>query len=89
MNSKTNWELQIDPSVYKSLKRIPVKDKKRILSFFSELEINPYSGDIAKIKNQENIWRRRIGSYRIFFEIYLEEKVVHVFHVERRTTTTY
>ena len=71
-----NMRLQIDPSVYKTIKRIPVKDRKRILSSFSELEINPHSGDFVKIKNQTNVWRRRIGSYRIFFEIYLEENTV-------------
>lgn len=89
MNLKENWGLQIDPSVFKSLKKLIRKDKERVLSVIKELETNPHSGDIQKIKGEDNVWRRRVGSYRLFFEIYPEEKVVHIFHVERRTTTTY
>ncbi len=89
MNLKPNWVLQIDPSVPKGLKRIPQKDKERILQIIKSLGEDPYFGDIQKISGEENVWRRRIGSYRIFYEIYPREKSVYVFHIERRTTTTY
>lgn len=89
MNSKSNWVLQIDQSVPKSFKRIPQKEKERIYKAIESLESDPYSGDIQKISGEENVWRRRIGSYRIFYEIYPQEKIIHVFRVERRTTTTY
>lgn len=89
MNSEKNWKLQIDPTIFKSLKKLTIKDREKILSAIGELEINPYLGDIQKIKNETNVWRRRIGSYRLFFEIYPGEKIVLAFHVERRTTTTY
>ncbi len=89
MNSEKNWGLQIDPLVFKSLKKLIKKEKEGILSTIEELAINPHFGDIQKIKGENNVWRRRIGSYRLFFEIYPEEKIVHIFHVQRRTTTTY
>lgn len=41
------------------------------------------------MKGEENVWRRRVGSYRIFYEIMPEENTIHVFHAERRTTRTY
>jgi len=53
------------------------------------LPSNPYRGDIEKMKGEENIWRRRIGAYRIFYEIIPKEKVIYVFRAERRTTKTY
>lgn len=89
MNSKANWVLQIDPQVLKALKHFPQKDKKRILSIINNLSADPYAGDLQKIKGEGNVWRRRVGSYRIFFEVYIQEKVIHIFHAERRTTTTY
>ena len=50
---------------------------------------SPYIGDIEKIKGESNLWRRRIGAYRVFYEIKQEERIVHVFWVERRTSKTY
>lgn len=89
MNSRVNWELQVDPGIYKTLKRIPLEEAQKILEVLSQLAQNPYFGDLQKIKGEKNVWRRRVGSYRIFFEIYSKEKVIHVFHLERRTTSTY
>lgn len=89
MNSSGNWVLQIDLNVLKILKKFPRKDNERILEAIEHLPENPYLGDIQKMRGEQNVWRRRIGSYRIFFEIFPKENVIHVFHVERRTTTTY
>lgn len=88
-NSSEAWVLQIDPAVLKALKKFPQKDMKRIVSVVNGLTTAPYSGDIQKMKGEKNVWRRRIGSYRLFFELLQEEKVIHVYHVERRTTATY
>ena len=88
-NLNKNWVLQIDPKVLKIVKKFPQKDTKRIVAVLESLPTNPYAGDIQKMAGEKNVWRRRIGSYRIFFELITEEKVIHVYHAERRTTTTY
>ena len=59
------------------------------MAVINELATNPFVGDIQKMKGEENIWRKRVGSYRVRYEIIKEEKVVHVFRVERRTSKTY
>ena len=89
MNLNRNWVLRIDESVYKFLSRIPQKDARHIVSVISILPNNPFYGDIQKIKDEENVWRRRIGTYRIRYELIPKEKIVHVFLVERRTSNTY
>ncbi len=89
MNSNKNWVLQIDPAVLKSLKKFPQKDSRRITIVIESLTTNPYAGDIQKMKGEDNVWRRRLGSYRVFYEILPEENIIHVYHVERRTTQTY
>ena len=89
MKSEINWLLQVDNSVFKFLKKLTKNDRERIYSSIKKLEVDPYAGDIKKMKNAGDSWRLRIGSYRVFFEIHIEEKVIYVFHAERRTTTTY
>lgn len=89
MKLKRNWVLQIDPAVFKNLKKMPRKDVERILFIIENLPFNPFVGDIQKMKSEKNIWRRRIGSYRIFYEILPDLSIIHVFRVERRTSKTY
>ncbi|OGH67048.1 hypothetical protein A3I84_01400 [Candidatus Nomurabacteria bacterium RIFCSPLOWO2_02_FULL_36_8] len=89
MNLEKKWELKIDLGVHKDLSKVPKDYAKKILDVILLLEDNPYAGDIEKIKGEENIWRRRTGSYRIFYEIYPEFNFVHVLWVERRSSKTY
>ena len=89
MSLSRNWDLRIDPSVFKFLKRIPSHDAEAIIQIIKALPTNPYFGDIQKMKDEENVWRRRIGSYRFFYKIKNTENVILVFHLERRTSKTY
>jgi len=89
MGSSKSWDLQIDPSVFKALKRTPRHDTEVLLGVIRLLSTNPYFGDIQKMKGENNAWRRRIGSYRIFYKIKVIERTILVFHLERRTSKTY
>ena len=84
-----NWELHLRKRVKKYLLRFPQKDQIYIAAGLKKLVINPYSGDIEKILGEENVWRRRVSAYRIFYEIISQEKVIRVFRIEHRTSKTY
>lgn len=89
MSSNKNWLLKIDENVYREFRKFPKKDFMRIIMVLEDPNFSPYIGDIEKIKGESNLWRRRIGAYRVFYEIKQEERIVHVFWVERRTSKTY
>ena len=89
MSLSTNWDLQIDSSVFKVLKRMPRRDTEAVSGVIRLLLLDPYYGDIQKMKGEENVWRRRIGAYRIFYKIRVSEKIILVFKLERRTSKTY
>lgn len=84
-----SWEVLIHPKVKKELKRFPPKDARRIEETFHQFRTNPFAGDVEKMEGEENVWRRRIGSYRISYELFSKRKVVFIYRVKRRTTTTY
>ena len=79
MNSPANWDLQIDQAVLKALKKIPQKHSQMLVSAIKLFPVNPYFGDIQKMKGENHTWRRRIGFYRIFYKIKLEQKIILVF----------
>ena len=41
----------------------------RILAELEKLQTNPFSGDIKRIKGKEDIFRLRLGSFRVYFRI--------------------
>ena len=53
------------------------------------MTLDPYSGDIAVLKGMRRTLRRRVGDYRIFFDLDSSLRRITVLKIDRRTTTTY
>jgi len=81
--------LRIDERVYKDLHKVPKDYADKIIGVIESFALDPYAGDIQKIKGERYVWRRRVGDYRVFYEIYPERKFISVFHVEIRSSKTY
>ena len=84
-----SWAVVVDGYARKYLKRIPKKDVDNIKSALKELVYNPYAGDIEKMGGDKNVWRRRVGAYRLLYEIYENRQIVYVAEIKRRTSKTY
>lgn len=84
-----NWELHLRGHVKKTIRRLSEKDRMRIAEALKELRSDPYMGDIEKLEGEENSWRRRIGAFRITYEVDAKEKIIRIFKIKRRTSTTY
>jgi mRNA-degrading endonuclease RelE of RelBE toxin-antitoxin system len=82
------WIVLLAGPARKSLDRVPATDRKRILAALDEMQRDPFGGDIRKLQGLPG-FRRRVGNWRIFFEIVAEHRQVVVTAVERRTSTTY
>ena len=52
------------------------------------MQSDPLAGDVIKLAGQ-NAFRRRVGNYRIIFDIDFKALAVDVLDIQRRTTTTY
>ena len=50
---------------------------------------NPYGGDVLRLQGMLGDFRRRVGSYRIFFSVEASLGIVHVDAVLRRKPATY
>ena len=65
------------------------KDINRIREAISIFSVDPYFGDIRRLKGSENIWRRRVGNYRVIYQVDDDKELVSVLDIRRRTTKTY
>lgn len=88
MTSFENWVLLIEPRVAKAAKKFPKRDREHIGTAVAEMRLNPYTGDFTKLDGG-NVWRRRVGSYRIFFEVDQIARTIIIFRIRRRGSNTY
>ena len=88
-SSNRSWRVVLADRTKKQLRRIPVTSRERISRALNAIESDPWSGDIDKLDGDEISWRRRVGNYRIIFDILSTERVVFIHEITRRTSSTY
>lgn len=82
-----NWILLVTNPARKDLAKLPRQDQVRIERALDALRRDPFSGDIKRL--EPSGWRRRVGNYRIFYDLYIDERLIVVTAIRRRTSTTY
>lgn len=71
------------PSVLKKSKRFPKKDLKRIKEKLDSLCEDPYVNAI-KVREIKDVWRVRVGDYRILYRIENNRMVILVVRIDHR-----
>lgn len=76
-----NWRIYVRSKARKQLRGLPLEYVERIELVIDEMAANPFSGDIEKMGGEANVWRRRIGVYRVKYEISIGERTIQVFSI--------
>jgi len=84
-----NWNLIVAEPARKELKRLDPPDRDRILSVIREMVNDPHAGDVARLKGERFAWRRRVGVFRIIYDLDPATRLITIQHIARRTSTTY
>ncbi len=75
----------ISRKALKELQGIPRSERELIKDRISKLAFFPLAHlDVQKLKGYENIYRLRVGEYRVIFEYQNDERVVRVLKVGKR-----
>ena len=83
------WTIHIAKPAQKELVRAPAKSQRLLRVALEEMQQNPFRGDIVRLTSERATWRRRVGAYRIFFDVHPEHQHIDVVDIARRTSTTY
>jgi mRNA interferase RelE/StbE len=82
------YEIRVASSkVEKELAKIPGGDRERVIHQVRKLAETPRPSGIKALA--PNIYRLRIGSYRVIYKVYDEEGVILVGRFARRSEKTY
>ena len=79
------YQIVVKPSARKELKKLPVFIATSIASKIDSLAKNPRPEGCKKlVNNKEELWRIRVGDYRILYAIDDSIRIVDIHHVGNR-----
>jgi mRNA-degrading endonuclease RelE of RelBE toxin-antitoxin system len=83
------WTVLVASPARKQHAKFPARDQARVSAAIAQMADDPFTGDVLKLEGEGNGWRRRVGSYRIFFSVDASIRTVFVSAIVRRTSKTY
>lgn len=78
------YEIIIKPSAEKEMDRLPSRIRQRIIAALEELSAEPRPSGCAKLHGPDDLWRIRVGQYRVVYAIQDEALMVLVVRVAHR-----
>jgi mRNA interferase RelE/StbE len=82
---KADYKIQFVLRAAKELKDCPTQQIRKIITQIDALSQNPRPANSKKLKgNTENIWRIRIGDYRVIYHISDTIKIITIRHNRHR-----
>lgn len=85
MDSK-KFSIEVDPRADKDIKKLQHVNTtltNRIVKLIDSLASYPFSGKPLK-GNKQGCYSLRTGDYRIIYEVYISQKVVHIIRIGHR-----
>ena len=76
--------IEFHPSADKALRKLPVGTQRRIVAAVERLADDPRPPGCVKLAGDENLWRIRVGDYRVVYEIHDKRLLVLVVRVGHR-----
>jgi mRNA interferase RelE/StbE len=78
-----NWTVNYHRDLAKEIRRLPKPTVKRLLETIESLATDPRPPDCQKVEGYD-LWRIRIGDYRILYQIDEENRTVNSYRVGHR-----
>lgn len=82
------WGLVIASRAKRQFRRLSADERDSIDGAFSEMCENPFRGDVKFLRGLETL-RRRVGDWRILYQLNEPRKLIVVTAIKRRGSTTY
>lgn len=79
-----NYEVRITKSAEKELKKLDSSAVLKIVAAMKSLEFDPFPYGCRKLASYEDIYRYRIGRYRIIYEVQDKKLIVRVIKIGHR-----
>lgn len=79
-----SYELEISRTAEKQLKRLPGEEQRRVAAALVALAGNPLPRGARKLHGYEDVFRIRVGRYRILYSVADDRLVIIILKVGHR-----
>ena len=78
------YKIAFKPVVKKDFRKLSTQDATRVRKAIDALATNPKGKGCSRLKAKEKLWRKRVGSIRIVYEIIEQTLIVTIINVAHR-----
>lgn len=78
------YTVELKPSAAKALEALPKPDQRRIAARIDALATDPRPVGAKKLEGEDDLYRIRVGDYRIVYQIQARRLIVLVVHIAHR-----
>jgi len=78
------YAIEIAPAAERAIKKLSADIQKRIIKAILSLEDEPRPSGIRKLSGEDNLYRIRVGDYRIVYQIRDDVLIVIIVRVGHR-----
>ena len=79
-----SWDYRLANRAIKAIKRFPRSDQRRIFEVLESMKHSPFLGDTKPIQGEINLFRRRVGEYRIYFRPVFTKRLLDIPEISRK-----
>ncbi len=79
-----SYNILISSTAEKALKKIPKKDRIKIVQLIQTLAIKPLPQGVRKLIGEPNVYRVRYGNYRVIYELRNKKLLILVLKIGHR-----
>jgi mRNA interferase RelE/StbE len=79
-----SYKVVFKPSVHKDFRSLPKSAAGRIFQHLEALENEPFPRQSIKMSGAENLYRIRVGDYRIVYEVDQDQKQIMINFIRHR-----
>ena len=74
----------VERKAEKGLRKLPPQVQESVLSILKIIASDPFPSGSRKIVGTDNLWRIRIGNYRILYEVDETEAIIRIERIGHR-----
>lgn len=79
-----NYEVEIAPAAKRQIKKLPLDVQQKVVAKLEELAFEPRPDGVIKLEGSDNLYRIRLGKYRIIYEIQDDLLIITIVKVKHR-----
>ena len=84
MASDPAYRIELKPSVVRELSGLQIRDRRRVARAIDFLAADPRPRGVEKLQGSDDLWRIRVGDFRVIYTVQNARLLVLVLRVGHR-----